>query len=556
MGVLAAYRRVLRNPALARLLIGEFVSSVGDWLYLVALLVVVYAEQNDAVALGVIGAARVLPYVFLSVPAGIAADRYDRRLILIVTDIARGIIMVVIAAAVLLGAPLLAIVGLAVLATCFSAFFSPTIGAFLPTLVRDESELGPANSAWASLDNLAFFVGPAVAALLLGAGGLVLAFLINAATFAVVALVLWRLPRPAKATADPAVGDESGATQDTASATTRPPGIRETLAPVVRPLAALVAISLVGGFVFGGLGVMTVVLAVDAFGAGESGTGLLNSAIGVGGVVGALTAGVLVLRRRLGPPLLAGTLLIAVGVALLGLVPSLTLAMVAIAGAAAGSMLVDIVATTLFQRVVPDGIRGRTLGATETLYVVAYATGSFVMPVLAVGGLAPVLVGSGIAMAASGVVALVLLGRYAIQEPPANPAAKLLGEVPLFAGLPPARLERAMRAARVVPMPAGDVVIRQGDDADRFYVIAEGDVEVTQVADGESAPRVLRRMGPKEVFGEIGLLSGVPRTATVTAVTDGSLVVLDREPFLELVGSGPGLTYRLLDLHRGASTAG
>jgi hypothetical protein len=63
MGVIAAYRRVLRNPSLARLLFGEFVSSIGDWLYLVALLVVVYAEANDAFALGIIGAARVLPYV-------------------------------------------------------------------------------------------------------------------------------------------------------------------------------------------------------------------------------------------------------------------------------------------------------------------------------------------------------------------------------------------------------------------------------------------------------------------------------------------------------------
>src|SRR5918996_3852113 len=190
MGVIAAYRGVLRNGALARLLFGEFVSSVGDWLYLVALLVVVYAEQNDAVALGIIGAARVLPYVLLSVPAGIAADRFDRRLILIVTDVARGLIMLLIAAAVFLAAPTLVIVLLAIAATCFSAFFSPAIGAFLPSLVHDESELGPANSAWSSLDNLAFFVGPAFAAILLAASGLAIAFVLNALTFAVVAVVL------------------------------------------------------------------------------------------------------------------------------------------------------------------------------------------------------------------------------------------------------------------------------------------------------------------------------------------------------------------------------
>ena len=94
MGALSAYRRVLRNPALARLLIGEFVSSVGDWLYLVALLVVVFAENEDPVVLGIIGAARVLPYVLLSVPAGIAADRFDRRKILLSTDIIRGLMLI------------------------------------------------------------------------------------------------------------------------------------------------------------------------------------------------------------------------------------------------------------------------------------------------------------------------------------------------------------------------------------------------------------------------------------------------------------------------------
>src|SRR5688572_13054870 len=215
MSVIAAYRRVLGNPALARLLFGEFVSSVGDWLYLVALLVVVYAEANDAVALGIIGAARVLPYVVLSVPAGIAADRYDRRLILIGTDIARGLIMVAIAAAVLAGAPVLVIVGLAILATCFSAFFSPAIGAFLPTLVRDESELGPANSAWASLDNLAFFLGPTFAAILLSIGSLPLAFVLNSFTFFFVAAVLWRLPsRRPETKAAPTTGESAEGTDE------------------------------------------------------------------------------------------------------------------------------------------------------------------------------------------------------------------------------------------------------------------------------------------------------------------------------------------------------
>src|SRR5207237_7198221 len=119
----------------------------------------------------------------------------------------------------------------------------------------------------------------------------------------------------------------------------------------------------------------------------------------------------------------------------------------------------------------------------------------------------------------------------------------------------PARIEAAMQAAKVRPMTKGEVIIRQGDPADFFYVIAAGTVEVTQTGENGSA-RVLRRMGPDEFFGEIGLLSRVPRTATVTAVEDGRLVALGKEAFLELVSAGPGLTYRLLDIHRGAVAAG
>jgi MFS family permease len=569
MGALTAYRRVLRNPALARLLFGEFVSSIGDWLYLVALLVVVYEQTQDPLVLGIIGAARVLPYVLLSVPAGIAADRYDRRLILLSTDIIRGLIMIAIAAIVLLNGgesmgsgATLAVVVLAVLATCFSAFFSPAIGAFLPSLVKDESELGPANSLWSSLDNLAFFVGPAFAAILLGLGQLPLAFLLNALTFGVVAIVLWRLPsamKPARADTAPievAVEEAKAAAEADKPS---PASLREALRPVTRPLAGIATINVVGGFVFGGLGMLTVILAVQYYDVGDAGTGLFNSAIGVGGIVGAFVAGALVLRRRLGPPMLIGAVLIGASVVALGILPAqfFGLALVAMAVASAGSLLTEIVSTTLFQRIVPDEIRGRTIGIMDTASVLAYAAGSLLLPIIAANNPLPALVASGVAMAVAGAIAVVLLGRYAVQDGSIDDERRKLGDVELFQGLNPAAIETAMRAATVVPLHAADVVIRQGDQADRFYVIADGRVEVTQTPPDGGPAKVLRQMGPGEFFGEIGLLSNVPRTATVTGLSDGRLVALDREPFLELVNAGQGLTYRLLDLHRGASsTAG
>jgi MFS family permease len=138
-----AYRRLFRNRAFMRLLAGETISSVGDWLYLVAVIVVVYQVTEDPLVLGIVGAVRMIPFVVLSVPAGIVADRYDRRTILLVTDVARGLLMLVLAALVAAEAPVWTIVAGAVAAACCSTFFGPTIGAYLPAVVGDERDLGP-----------------------------------------------------------------------------------------------------------------------------------------------------------------------------------------------------------------------------------------------------------------------------------------------------------------------------------------------------------------------------------------------------------------------------
>ncbi len=553
MGTLATYRRVLSNPALTRLLAGEFISSIGDWLYLVALLVVVYQRSESAALLGVVGAARVLPYVLLSVPAGMLVDRFDRRKVLLVTDLARGTVMLGLAALVWFEAPLVAIVALTLLAATFSTFFGPAIAAFLPSLARDESELGPANSAWASLDNLGFVIGPALAGVLIAVGGLTFAFLLNAVSFAVVAAVLWRLPSKGKladAAAETTAHGSSVAPASTQPAMALWPKLRE----LRRPLGGLAVINLVGGFVFGGLGVLTVVIAIDVLQQGEAATGYLNAAVGVGGLIGAIGSGVLVLRRRLGPPLVAGGLVLALGLLFLGSSGSLLPALIAMAIASAGDLVMEVVATTLFQRVVPDEIRGRAYGIMHTITVSAYAAGSLLMPIAAgLTSIVVVLAGAGFAMAAAVVIGVLLVGTAAITTSTLDPLRATLLHVPVFAGLPPPRLDLAAQRAEIREVTPDEVVIRQGDAADRFYVIAAGEFAVTQHQPNVAQQVELRRMGPGEVFGEIGLLSGVPRTATVTAAGAGTLLSLDGAEFLELVGSGPGLTSRLLDLHRGAT---
>jgi MFS family permease len=540
---LGVYRQLLSNRPLTKLLVGEFISGIGDWLYIVAIFVLIYVETGDAALVGIFGAVRVIPYVLLSIPAGVIADRFDRRMVLLVSDVWRGTVMILLAVLVTIDAPVLPIAALAILATCGSAFFYPAMGAYMPGLVEDERQLGPANSAWSSLQNLSFIIGPAVGGVLLALGGVTLAFVLNALTFVVIAVILWTLPpssnvrAPAAAVAD-----------DDTPADAHPAG------PAGAPLAGLGIIHVMAGFLDSGMQVLTVVLAINVLQAGEAANGYLNAAIGVGGLIGAIGSGVLVLRRSLGPPLLIGAVVFGLGLAVLGAVPVLAVALLALVVAYAGAILLDVVMTTIFQRVVPDALRGRWTGVFASVFTLAGAAGAFLMPVLVVNlGAAPVLGAAGLAVVAATAAGLALIGPAATREPSRFDATLAeVAKLPLFAGVPSARLEAALARVREVPVSAGEVVVRQGDPADRFYMIESGSFAVTQQAASGMPAEFLRRLGTNDVFGELGLLRRSPRTATVAAETDGILLALDGSDFLELVGASGSLRSRLLDLYAAA----
>jgi len=105
----------------------------------------------------------------------------------------------------------------------------------------------------------------------------------------------------------------------------------------------------------------------------------------------------------------------------------------------------------------------------------------------------------------------------------------LLRSLPLFAELPAPAIEGLAAALVPIHLPAGTVLIREGDPGDAYYAIAAGELDVRQ------GGRFLRRCGRGEGVGEIALLRAVPRTATVTAHTPATVYELDRDPFLTAV---------------------
>ena len=578
MAGLRVYRELLGNRPLIRLLLGEFISGIGDWLYIVAIFVVIYRESGDAALVGLFGGVRLLPYVFLSVPAGFVADRFDRRLVLLVSDLFRGSLMVAMALIIAFGGPTILVAVLAIFAASGSSFFYPAMGAYLPALAKDERQLGPANSAWASIQNISFIAGPAIGGLILAFGSVTLAFVLNAISFIFIAVILWSLPpskggakaEPAEPTDDQGANPEAevgstavqaAAVEASAVVTSAPAAAAAPAAPAkgselkVRPLAGLGLVQLMAGFLGGGFQVITVILAIDVLKAGEEANGYLNAAIGIGGLLGAIGAGALVLRRGMGLPLFLGAFVTGIGTIALGFATNLPFALLTIGFSSAGALIIDVIATTIFQRLIPDALRGRAFGILMAVTTLTAAAGAFLLPVLLTKfGPLNALGSMGILAVVITVIGIVMIGSSGDRVPtPFEATLARITHLPLFAGVPAARLEAAMHQVIEVPVTAGEAIVRQGEPADRFYIIESGSFTVTQAPAPGAEPVVLRQLGPSEVFGELGLLYQMPRTATVTADADGRLLALERDDFLALVGVGGPLRGRLLGLYAGSS---
>jgi CRP/FNR family transcriptional regulator, cyclic AMP receptor protein len=115
-----------------------------------------------------------------------------------------------------------------------------------------------------------------------------------------------------------------------------------------------------------------------------------------------------------------------------------------------------------------------------------------------------------------------------------------LARAPLFSELSKQELKQLARASEDMEMSAGTTLCREGDLGREFFVIVEGEVEVTR------SGRVLATRGPGEFFGEIALLEKIRRTATVTATTPVRFFVLTNQSFQSLIDRNPGVERKVL----------
>jgi hypothetical protein len=219
----------------------------------------------------------------------------------------------------------------------------------------------------------------------------------------------------------------------------------------------------------------------------------------------------------------------------LGLWQSAPLSLLLFSLIGVGNAISSVAGYTLIQRSVPDEVLARVFGVIQMLVMASMGVGAALAPVLiSLLGIEGALIATGAILPALVVVSWISVSRIdAAAEPPRPDELRVLTSVPIFAPLPGTSLESL--ATRLVPLRVDPdtVIVREGDAGDRFYIVAEGEVEVTQYG------RTISELRNGGFFGEIALLRDVPRTATVTAKTNAVLYALDRDDFLSAVTGHP-----------------
>ena len=519
--IVSAFRGVFQNRDLRRVQLAAVGSEPTACAYLVVLAVVAY-EISGTGGVGVLMLVRTAAAAISTPLTSVLADRYRRTRVMIASNLASAAMAVAIAVTVSEGAGLAGLCALAAVAAVFTSVFRPAQAALLPTLARTPEQLTAANAIATTIEGAAFFLGPGIGGLLLAISGPNAVFAFSAAGLLWSAALVALIREPAhEREPERTHGGDSRFHEVTA-------GFRTLRSQ--RELFAVVGVYAVQTVVAGALTVFNVVLALQVFDLGNAGVGYLDSAFGVGGIIGGVLAGGLAGSRRLGAWFAMGAMVWGVGIALVGVSPTATIVFIVLAGVGAGNTVVDVAAITLIQRAAPEAVLARVFGIIESVLQAGLGLGAILAPVLIAWlGARPAIVATGLMLP----VAVVVMGRRIVRLDGVGqelaPLVGLLRATSIFNPLPQATLEQVARRLEPLQLPAGTTVITQGDTGDLFYLLVSGEATVT--ADGE--PRASITDGG--FFGEISLLRDTPRTATVTAKTDLELLSLDREEFLAAV---------------------
>lgn len=514
---------VARARELRRILLGFSGFSISE--HATWLAVLFYAlQQGGAREVGIVAVVQLLPGVLLTPFSAYAGDRFRPHRALAAGYAVQCVTMVITAAAMWADQSLVAYAAAAGAATAIS-FTRPVVGSLLPKVTHAPGDLIASNVVAGFIEQMGVFVGPLLAgAIMFGAS--------PAAVFAAAAVLTGSA---CIATLTVSLTDDDLPLGDGAAGAVLAQvfagfaALRS--APRLRILVGLIACA---GLIKGIADVAFVTFAEDRLGGGGGQSGVLAGAYGLGGIVGAVSVTRLIHSGKISGQFIAAGFLAAGSLSGLAVAAQLPPALVALALMGAGESLLLLTAMVTIQRQAPTGVLARLFGIVEGVQMGAIAVGSLAVSMLVAStGMSTAYVVLAGTLAATIAVLVVLVRRFGDDTLVDDAVVRRLLDDALFAPLPAPTIERLARAATTQSFSAGDAIVAEGDEGDRYFIITSGTADVTM------SGRFVRTLGPGDSFGEIALLRDVPRTATVTPTGAVEALAIGRDGFLEAVTGHP-----------------
>jgi DHA3 family macrolide efflux protein-like MFS transporter len=505
---------------------GQLISTIGSSLTDLAAGILIYQRTNSALAVGLMLMASAVPSLIVGLIAGVFVDRYDRKKIMIASDLIRAGLVVSIPFLIQIDILLLYVVVL--FASAVKQFFDPAEQSVLPD-VASEEELSAAN-AFLSISSFgSTAVGFAAAGFLASTGEINLAFYVDGLTFVLSALcILFVRIAPMVVEEATTVAAVVSNLRAGVSMLWGTPILRSTLivfAPVV--------------FAIGLWNVLLLPFAVGPLGGTEFEYGLQEGLTSLGFVFGSLLMAKYIDRLPEGTWMVLSFGAMGIVGILYGLSSSIWVAIGLVMFSGFAQPPSTIARSLILQRNTPREFRGRVFSAFFVSRDVLFLLG------MATAGLADVIniriliIGSSLILLGAAVLAQLMPGlgrpaaewRRAIQllrtapalggaaiTRPATPAdlERLLGPLPSLVALDDRRRGQFLKGALVREAPAGTTIVRQGDAGDAAFFILEGHLVAGTPAD-DGSYRSLATMGAGDFFGEIAALTGSRRTANVVS---------------------------------------
>ena len=544
---------VFQNRNFTLLWTGQFVETIGNSLTSLAASIYVFRLTGSTLSVGLMLMATAAPSLLVGLFAGVFVDRYDRRRIMIIADILRGILIVLVPVLVPLNVLWLYVI--VALISAIAQFFDPAHESLLPEVASDE-ELAAANSLIAISSFGSTAVGFAAAGLIASAADINWTFYANAFTyiFSAVCVYLVRI-KPVQV-------------EENTSAGLVIKNLRAGMSqlfntPILRELFSVQVVVLIS---FGLTNTLLLPFALTELNATEFEYGLQEGLTSIGFVVGSLLMAKLFDRLHAGAWLAIGFL----GMGVIGVIYSglnsvaWAIALITLSGFFNAPS--SIGRRVIVQRNTPAEMRGRVSSAFFVSRDVLFLIGMGAAGLADFIGVRPLYFISSLMLIGAGLVVMVLpqLGQSrrqwrrtidllrGVEAAPrlgaGRPAAtseveRFLGSMPELANMNSRERTQLVSETLVAEAPGGKVVTYRGEESDSTYFILKGSVGVGYLSGDEYV--ILNYLQEGDFFGEVASLTGMTRTANIITEEDSEFLILPSKVMRALAKRYPSLNVRL-----------